>query len=132
MVQLWVFLYSQTNNDKTKIEAFKMKSEIKKMLPQNVLKILTSDTNTFNFNVKVWEKILHYHEHNRSHWTYIYSAIYNNRFNFSGPNHIQPLINSSSNTTKTKSNTGSIPLFPKPNYSYCSLKSFYRTVWNHP
>lgn len=32
--------------------------------------------------------------------TNIYSAIYNNRFNFSGPNHIQTLINSSSNTTQ--------------------------------
>lgn len=111
------------------------------MLPRNVLKILTSDTNKHiqtltlkSESRKIWTKktIINTIEFIE---TNLYSAIYNNRFNFSGPNHIQTLINSSSNTTKkTKSNTGSIPLFPKNSKtnSYCSLKSFFRTVWNHP
>lgn len=147
MVQLWVFPYSHKQlmikQTKNRSWIFKINLEINK---KNVTTKCFKDFNIrhkqthSNFNVKKWEQknmnkktIINTIE---SIETNIYSAIYNNRFNFSGPNHIQTLINSSSNTTQKKRSQIQVRSLyfrknPKTN-SYCSLKSFFRTVWNHP
>lgn len=103
-------ILSQTINDKANK---KSKLDIQNQLRDKQTNVTTKCFKDFNirhkqthstFNVKKWEQknmnkktIINTIEFIE---TNIYSAIYNNRFNFSGPNHIQTLINSSSNTTQ--------------------------------